>query len=90
MAKAELAKGLACEKVAADMALAVQKGREAAAGGDSFGSAARHKQWPAVWLCRKHEEIGSNDLAGQRIFHNGSARKAQYEKAWRNTAQTVP
>ena len=79
-----MAKDGACEKVG------LRKGRSrhgvgspevagprpAAVAGASFGSAARHKQWPAAWLCRKGEEIGSNDLAGQRIFHNGSARRA--------------
>jgi hypothetical protein len=88
----------ASEKVAAGMALAVQKwsrglSRRGLAGA-SFGSAARHKQWPTACLGRKRVEIGSMGLAGQRIFHIGSATKGKvptrYPKARRNTAQTVP
>ena len=59
------------------MVLAAQTVRAAPPGGvpvAGFVSGADHREWPTVCLSREVEEIGSTDLAGQRIFHIGSAR----------------
>src|SRR5262249_4531836 len=46
-------------------------------GRQAYVSRAGPRLWPAVWLCRKLEEIGSTILAGKRIFHIGSARETK-------------